>query len=67
MSLALTSARFHSSTHWSTFLEGVVELGKLSFALAHAGDAEYMWVPDNRKALGFGPLSLTTVSPKLYT
>ena len=31
--------------------EGVAELGKLSFALAYAGDAEYMRVPDNRKAL----------------
>ena len=31
---------------------GVGELGKLNFALAYAGDAEYMRLPDNRKALG---------------
>ena len=30
---------------------GVGELGKLSFALAYAGGAEYMRLPDNRKAL----------------
>ena len=31
----------------------------MSFALAYAGDAEFMWVPDNRKALdGLWELSI---------
>ena len=33
------------------FVDGVGELGELNFALAYAGDAEYMWLPDNRKHL----------------
>ena len=51
MWLALTCARIHTSAYWTSVFEGVAELGKLSFALAYAGDAEYMRVPDNRKAL----------------
>ena len=49
--LALIHARIHTSTYWTSVFEGVVELGKLSFALAYAGDAEYMRLPDNRNAL----------------
>ena len=56
MCLALTCARIHTSAYWTSVFEGVAELGKLSFAFAYAGDAEYMRVPDNRKALvGEGP------------
>ena len=51
MWLALTCARIHTSAYWTSVFEGVAELGKLSFALAYAGDAEYMRLPDNRKAL----------------
>ena len=51
MCLALTCARIHTSTYWTSVSEGVAELGKLSFALAYAGDAEHMRLPDNRKAL----------------
>ena len=51
MCLALTCARIHTSAYWTSVFEGVAELGKLSFALAYAGDAEYMRLPDNRKAL----------------
>ena len=49
--LALTCARMHTSAYWTSVFEGEGELGKLSFALACAGDAEYMRVPDNRMAL----------------
>ena len=51
MCLALIHARIHTSAYWTSVLEGVAELGKLSFALAYAGETEYMRVPDNRKAL----------------
>ena len=51
MCIALTCARMHTSAYWTSVFEGVAELGKLSFALAYAGDAEHMRVPDNRKAL----------------
>ena len=79
MWLALTCARIHTSAYWTSApyrstghaLEGVAELGKLSFALAYAGDAEYMRVPDNRKALDcpyncrmktLAPIMLTAVA-----
>ena len=54
MCLVPTCARIHTSTYWTSVFEGVAELGKLSFALAYAGDAEYMWLPDNRNALDAG-------------
>ena len=47
MCLALIHARIHASAHWPSVLEGVVELGRLSFALAYAGDAEWQRLPDN--------------------
>ena len=56
MCLALIHAMIHASAHWPSVLEGVVELGRLSFALAYAGDAEYTRVPDNRKALFWMPV-----------
>ena len=43
---------------------GVGELGKLSFALACAGDAEYMRLPDNRKALTLREALLNPNPPK---
>ena len=51
MCIALACAIIHTSTYWTSLFEGVAELGKLNFALAYAGDAEYMRLPDNRKAL----------------
>ena len=71
MCLALTCTKIHTSAYWTSVLEGVAELGKLSFALAYAGDAEYMRVPDNRKALDcpyncrmktLAPIMLTAVA-----
>ena len=56
MCLALTCARIHTSAYWTSVFEGVAELGKLSFALAYAGDAEHMRLPDNRKALSQSPV-----------
>ena len=56
MCLALTCARIHTSAYWTSVFEGVAELGKLSFALAYAGDAEYMRLPDNRMALAQSPV-----------
>ena len=47
MYVALIHARIHTSAYWTSVFEGVAELGKLSFALAYAGDAEYMRFPDN--------------------
>ena len=60
--LALIHARIHTSTYWTSVFEGVVELGKLSFALAYAGDAEFMRVLDNRKALTDGHVLARYVS-----
>ena len=47
MCLALIHARIHTWAYWTSVFEGVAELGKLSFALAYAGETEYMRVPDN--------------------
>ena len=59
MCLALTCARMHTSAYWTSVFEGVAELGKLSFALAYVGGAEYMRLPDNRMALdGLWELSI---------
>ena len=56
---ALARAGMHTSAYWTPAFAGETELDKMSFILAYAGDAEYMRVPDNRKALdGLWELSI---------